>query len=258
MSSFYSTLGFLVLQAFRSDWLEGEGRTFKRSHQGMVAFAFCISLVTGLIYEWYALEMVAALKRRVHYDGGRSPSGSITGLLWESPNSRSRGSSLSIVNNNNANSSGGNSSTPASFQAHMHALMSSSSSTSVQGSGVTASISEINSTGSTSSSNTSSSILLLSPGGSSSSGASAMPVSPPLLSTGIGHFSPLDSSPGMSRGIGRARSRSAILPRGVIETKDRSFMSGLSRATAAGAFVYFLKFLPWMWGPVVCIFCKFR
>jgi cytoskeletal protein RodZ len=40
----------------------------------------------------------------------------------------------------------------------------------------------------------------------------------------------------------------------VIESKDRSFMSGLSRATAAGAFVYFLKFLPWMWGPVVCIF----
>jgi hypothetical protein len=258
MSSFYSTLGFLVLQAFRSDWLEGEGRTFKRSHQGMVAFAFCISLVTGLIYEWYALEMVAALKRRVHYDGGRSPSGSITGLLWESPNSRSRGSSLSIVNNNNANNSGGNSSTPASFQAHMHALMSSSSSSSVQGSGVTALISEMTSTGSASSSNNSSSILLLSPVGSSSGGASAMPVSPPLLSTGVGHFTPLDSSPGMSRGIGRARSRSAILPRGVIETKDRSFMSGISRATAAGAFVYFLKFLPWMWGPVVCIFCKFR
>jgi hypothetical protein len=218
----------------------------------MVALAFCISLATGLIYEWYALEMVASLKRRVHYDGGRSPSGSITGLMWESPNARSRGSSLSIVSNNGSSAGGGNASTSATFQAHMHALLASPN-----GGGTT--VSEASS-GSASmaaaSNNMNSSTLLLSPSGSG--GASAMPVSPPLSSTSVGQFSSLDSSPGIGRaGGGRARSRSAMLPRGMIETKDRSFMSGLSRATAAGAFVYFLKFLPWMWGPVVCIFCEF-
>jgi hypothetical protein len=103
--------------------------------------------------------------------------------------------------------------------------------------------------------NMNASLLLSSPGGSG--GASAMPVSPPLSSTSAGQFSSIDSSPGLGRAGGRARSRNSVLPRGVIESKDRSFMSGLSRATAAGAFVYFLKFLPWMWGPVVCIFCEF-
>ena len=254
MSSFYSTLGFLVLQAFRSDWLEGEGRTFKRSHQGMIAFAFCISLATGLVYEWYALEMVAALKRRVHYDGGRSPSGSITGLMWESPNARSRGSSLSIVSNNSSSIGGGNPSSAATFQAHMHALLSSphggaQSAGDANGGGASATASLSNNN------NMNASLLLSSPGGSG--GASAMPVSPPLSSTSAGQFSSIDSSPGLGRAGGRARSRSSVLPRGVIESKDRSFMSGLSRATAAGAFVYFLKFLPWMWGPVVCIFCEF-
>ena len=310
MSSFYSTLGFLVLQAFRSDWLQGEGRTFKHVHQAMIAFAFCTSLLTGLVYEWYALEMVSALKRRPFWEG-RSPSGSISGLLWDQggSGSRSRGASLSAaaLAGGSPGSAGG--STPASLLASPSAATGSAGAAaasslmlslphitvppndegrdlamhatvvgvSAPGSGASAMPIDC---GSVSSSLQPS---LPSPSAATASPLATVQLSPqplplPLASGTAGSSAGAVSSSTQQqqqahtfaaafvsidagsprRAGGRGRSNSAALPRGVIDQRDRSLIGALAHASTAGAFVYFLKFLPWFWGPFVCIFCALR